>query len=78
MPVITQPQLRIVSLVPSQTELLFDLGLTDEVVGLTKFCTRPAEKVADKSLVGGTKNVTISAVAALLPTLILANYEENT
>ena len=69
---------RIVSLVPSQTELLFDLGLTDEVVGLTKFCTRPADKVAGKALVGGTKNVNISTVAALKPTLILANYEENT
>ncbi|MBO0948495.1 ABC transporter substrate-binding protein [Fibrella forsythiae] len=78
MSVTAQPQHRIVSLVPSQTELLFALGLTDEVVGITKFCTQPAEKVADKPRVGGTKNVTVSAVAALKPTLILANYEENT
>lgn len=74
----SQPPLRIVSIVPSQTELLFDLGLTDEVVGLTKFCIYPAEKVAGKGIVGGTKNVNISWVAALKPTLILANYEENT
>ncbi|MEZ0484694.1 ABC transporter substrate-binding protein [Fibrella aquatica] len=70
--------LRIVSLVPSQTELLFDLGLTDEVVGLTSYCIHPAGKVAGKAIVGGTKKVNISAVATLKPTLILANYEENT
>lgn len=69
---------RIVSLVPSQTELLFYLGLTDEVVGLTKFCIHPADKVGGKVVVGGTKNVQISQVASLNPTLILANYEENT
>ncbi len=69
---------RIVSLVPSLTELLFDLGLDDEVVGRTKFCVRPADKVAGKPVIGGTKQVKISAVAALQPTLILANYEENT
>ncbi|RYF48395.1 MAG: cobalamin-binding protein [Cytophagaceae bacterium] len=74
----TQRPLRIVSLVPSQTELLFDLGLTDEVVGLTRFCTHPAEKVAGKPIIGGTKNVKISAVAELSPTLIVANHEENT
>ncbi|WP_375446505.1 ABC transporter substrate-binding protein [uncultured Fibrella sp.] len=72
------PQHRIVSLVPSQTELLFYLGLTDEVVGLTKFCIHPADKVVGKAVVGGTKNVRISQVASLNPTLILANYEENT
>ena len=79
-PLLFMPQLPqcIVSIVPSQTELLFDLGLTDEVVGLTKYCTHPADKVAGKALVGGTKNVQISTVAALKPTLILANYEENT
>ena len=72
------PPHRIVSLVPSLTELLFDLGLTAEIVGRTKFCIHPADKVADKAIVGGTKNVKISQVAALQPTLILANYEENT
>ncbi len=69
---------RIVSIVPSQTELLFDLGLDAEVVGRTKYCIHPADKVAGVPIVGGTKNVQISQVAALQPTLILANYEENT
>lgn len=78
MSVVPQPAQRLVSIVPSQTELLFDLGLADEVVGLTKYCVHPAEKVAGKAIVGGTKNVQISRVAALQPTLILANYEENT
>lgn len=69
--------LRIVSIVPSQTELLFDLGLDAEIVGVTKYCIYPAEKVAGKTKVGGTKNINIDRVAALEPTLILANYEEN-
>ncbi|XWW46780.1 ABC transporter substrate-binding protein [Fibrella sp. USSR17] len=75
---LSQASQRIVSLVPSQTELLFDLGLTREVVGITKFCTHPADKVAASTLIGGTKNVNINRIAALKPTLILANYEENT
>jgi len=69
---------RIVSLVPSLTELLFDLGLDAEIVGLTKFCIHPTDKVAGKTVVGGTKNVHLARVAALAPTLILANKEENT
>lgn len=70
--------MRLVSIVPSQTELLFDLGLDAEIVGLTRYCIYPAEKVAGKTVIGGTKNVQIDQVAALEPTLILANYEENT
>lgn len=72
-----QPK-RIVSLVPSQTELLYDLGLTDEVVGITKFCVHPNEWFRNKKRVGGTKNVHISTVKALQPDLIIANKEENT
>ena len=68
---------RIVSLVPSQTELLFDLGLNDEVVGITKFCIHPTEWFRSKERVGGTKNVHIDKVKALQPDLILANKEEN-
>lgn len=68
---------RIVSLVPSQTELLYDLGLGDRVVGITKFCVRPAEWRRDKTKVGGTKTVNLQQVAALQPDLILANKEEN-
>ncbi len=73
------PQLpqRIVSLVPSQTELLFDLGLGDRVVGLTKFCTHPAAQVTHKTKVGGTKNFNFEKIEALKPDLIIGNKEEN-
>ncbi|WP_019990829.1 cobalamin-binding protein [Rudanella lutea] len=69
---------RIISLVPSLTELLFDLGLDEEIVGLTKFCIHPADKVKSRPVVGGTKQVDFEKIAALNPTLILANKEENT
>ena len=69
---------RIVSLVPSQTELLYDLGLGDRVVGITKFCIHPKEWFDSKIRVGGTKNVNIDRVKSLQPDLILANKEENT
>ena len=68
---------RIVSLVPSQTELLFDFGLEKEVVGITKFCIHPASWFRTKKRVGGTKNVSIEKVKSLLPDLIIANKEEN-
>ena len=69
---------RIISLVPSQTELLYDLGLGDRVVGITKFCIHPPEWFKSKTRVGGTKNVNIDRVKSLQPDLILANKEENT
>jgi len=69
---------RIISLVPSQTELLFDLGLQEEVVGITKFCIHPTQWFRHKKRVGGTKTIDISSVRALQPDLILANKEENT
>ena len=68
---------RIVSLVPSQTELLFDLGLRDEVLGITKFCIHPDEWFRSKHRVGGTKNVNTKLIDDLQPDLILANKEEN-
>lgn len=68
---------RIVSLVPSQTELLADLGLDDVVVGITKFCVHPNEWFRKKTRVGGTKDVKTDRVAALSPDLIIANKEEN-
>lgn len=71
------PPQRIVSLVPSQTELLADLGLDPEVVGLTRFCVHPAGWKARKQIVGGTKNVRLDRVRALEPDLVLANKEEN-
>lgn len=71
------PPKRIVSLVPSQTELLYDLGLDEEVVGITKFCVHPESWYRIKKRVGGTKTVSIDAVRALKPDLIIANKEEN-
>ena len=68
---------RIVSLVPSQTELLIDLGLGDRLVGRTKFCIHPKAEVKDIPIVGGTKNVNISRIADLKPDLIIGNKEEN-
>ena len=68
---------RIVSLVPSQTELLYHLGLADEVVGITKFCVHPAEWFKSKTRVGGTKTVDVNKVRSLQPDLIIANKEEN-
>ncbi|MEL6181965.1 MAG: helical backbone metal receptor [Myxococcota bacterium] len=72
-----RPQ-RIVSLVPSQTELLAELGLDDEVVGLTRYCIHPTDWKARKAIVGGTKKARMERVADLNPDLILANKEENT
>lgn len=69
---------RIVSLVPSQTELLFDLGLREEVVGITKFCIHPNEWFRSKARVGGTKQLNLKRIAELKPDLIIANKEENT
>lgn len=69
---------RIISLVPSQTELLFDLGLDEKISGITKFCIHPATKVKDKVIVGGTKTLNINKIQSLRPDLIIANKEENT
>ena len=68
---------RIVSLVPSQTELLHYLGLQDETVGITKFCIHPKEWLRSKTRVGGTKTLNIAAIKKLQPDLIIANKEEN-
>lgn len=68
---------RIVSVVPSQTELLHDLGLREEVVGITKFCVHPDEWFRDKTRVGGTKKLDIEKIKALQPDIVLANKEEN-
>ncbi len=69
---------RIVSLVPSQTEFLHDIGLEEEVVGITKFCIYPSHWLKTKTSIGGTKNVDIEKVRSLQPDLILGNKEENT
>lgn len=69
---------RIVSLVPSQTELLYDLGCKDRVVGITKFCIHPDKWFREKTRVGGTKQLNFDRIAELEPDLIIANKEENT
>lgn len=68
---------RIVSLVPSQTELLHDLGLGDRVVGITKFCIYPDVWYRSKARIGGTKNASYAKIKALKPDLIIGNKEEN-
>jgi ABC-type Fe3+-hydroxamate transport system substrate-binding protein len=69
---------RIVSLVPSQTELLVDLGLEDQLLGVTKFCVHPSNLRKSKKVVGGTKKVNYDKISALNPDIILCNQEENT
>ena len=71
-----QPR-RIISCVPSQTELLFDLGAEESVAGITKFCVHPAKALQTKTMVGGTKNLHLEKIASLEPDFILANKEEN-
>lgn len=69
---------RIISLVPSQTELLVDLGLKNSIVGITKFCVHPQGLRKQKAVVGGTKTVKLEQIKSLNPDLILCNKEENT
>lgn len=69
---------RIVSLVPSQTELLYDLGLEEKIVGITKFCVHPPHLKATKKIIGGTKKVNVEKIRELQPDIIIANKEENT
>ena len=68
---------RIISLVPSQTELLFDLNLEKRIVGITKFCVHPKIQVKNTFKIGGTKRVNIRKIIDLQPDLIIANKEEN-
>jgi iron complex transport system substrate-binding protein len=69
---------RIVSLVPSITELLCDLGLESKIVGITKFCVHPYHLKSVKTIIGGTKKVHYDKIAELRPDIIIANKEENT
>ena len=68
---------RIISLVPSQSEFLWDLGLREELVGITKFCVQPEEMFRSVERVGGTKDLHLEKIRALKPDLIIANKEEN-
>lgn len=69
--------MKIVSLCPSLTELVFDLGLGDALVGRTKFCVHPEGRVDAVEKVGGTKNPKIERIVELAPDLVLMNDEEN-
>lgn len=75
--VVPQRPSRIISLVPSQTELLFDLGLDETIIGRTRYCIHPAEGVAAKPSVGGTKKFRFDVIEQLQPNLIIGNKEEN-
>ena len=71
------PNARIVSLVPSITELLCDLGLAPQLVGRTGFCIHPADVVRNIPKVGGTKDVNIEKIRKLAPTHLVVNIDEN-
>ena len=75
---LTKTPQRIVSLVPSQTELLVDLGLGDKLVGITKFCVHPSRLRKEIKVVGGTKTLHFDKVQQVSPDLIICNKEENT
>ncbi len=69
---------RIISLVPSQTELLVNLGLENRLVGITKFCVHPKGLLKRKEIIGGTKQINVDKIKALKPDFIICNKEENT
>lgn len=69
---------RIISLVPSLTETLYDLGLEDKIIGITKFCVHPVHFKFTKKRIGGTKKVHFEKIKLLQPDFIIANKEENT
>ncbi len=71
------PPKRIISLVPSQTELLYDLGLEEKVIGITKFCVHPEKWFRTKTRIGGTRKLDIEKIRSLQPDLIIGNKEEN-
>lgn len=68
---------RIISIVPSQTELLADLGLDAEVIGITNYCVHPKYWQESKTRIGGTKKLNIEKIKELKPDLIIGNKEEN-
>ena len=69
---------KIVSLVPSISELLWDLNLQEELIGVTKFCIHPEQLRRKKTIVGGTKQIKLQRIIDLKPDLVIANLEENT
>ena len=75
---INNPPNRVISLVPSLSELIVDMNGIDSLIGVTKFCVHPSELKKRATIVGGTKNINIDKIEALNPDLIIANKEENT
>jgi len=76
-PPLQQTPQRIISLVPSLTEVLFAFGLGPHIVGVTDYCTEPQPEVRSKPTVGGTKNPDVQAILRLAPDFVVANVEEN-
>jgi ABC-type Fe3+-hydroxamate transport system substrate-binding protein len=74
---LADPPSRIVSLIPSTTELLCRLGLADALVGITVYCREPADLLRDKTRIGGEKDPDLERIRALEPDLVIANVEEN-
>jgi ABC-type Fe3+-hydroxamate transport system substrate-binding protein len=74
---VTEPPQRVVSLVPSVTETLFDLSLGDRVVGITDYCIYPEHGLENLPRIGGTKNPDVQQIIDLQPDIVIANYEEN-
>lgn len=70
-------ELKIVSIVPSQTEFLFDIGLADQILGITKFCIHPKKYFKSITKIGGTKTLDLQKIRELQPDIIIANKEEN-
>lgn len=68
---------RIISLVPSQSEFLWDIGLRNELIGISKFCVHPAEMHKALERIGGTKSLNLERIKQLHPDLIIGNKEEN-
>lgn len=71
------PPKRVVSLVPSLTEVLFDLGAGASVAGVTSFCIHPPQARETAAVVGGTKNPKVDVIRQLAPDLVYMNLEEN-
>jgi iron complex transport system substrate-binding protein len=69
--------MRIISLVPSVTETLFELGVGDQIIAVTRWCTRPADKVIQKPKVGGTKNPKIKSILEYKPDIVILDCDEN-
>ncbi len=74
---VSEPPQRVVSLVPSVTESLFELGVGNRLVAITDYCVHPADQVAGVTRIGGTKNPDVARIIALKPDLVIANREEN-